>query len=60
MGIGVLDPLTARAHDGRGVAVRPFRPAVLYELKAVFPAHRPRGEREAAFATLLREHLAAI
>ena len=60
MGIGVLDPLTARAHDGRGVAVRPFRPAVPYELKAVFPAHRPRGEREAAFATLLREHLAAI
>lgn len=57
MGIGVLDPLTARAYDGRGVVARPFRPSVAYELKAVFPATRPPGEREAAFTDLLRRHL---
>ncbi|MAN79139.1 MAG: hypothetical protein CMM77_13415 [Rhodospirillaceae bacterium] len=57
VGVGVLDPLTARAHDRRGVVLRPFRPAVTYELKAVFPAARPLGERAAAFTDLLHRHL---
>lgn len=57
VGIGVLDPLTARANEGRGVVLRPFRPAVTYELKAIFPAARPLGEREAAFTELLDRHL---
>ncbi len=56
-GIGVLDPLTARAHAGRGVVLRPFRPAVTYELKVLFPAARPRGERETAFADMLHRYL---
>ena len=58
MGVGVLDPLTARANQGRGVVLRPFTPAVTYELKAIFPAARPLGEREAAFTDLLDRHLA--
>jgi hypothetical protein len=36
-----------------------FEPAVPYELKLVFPAGQPRGNRAVAFAALLREHLAA-
>jgi DNA-binding transcriptional LysR family regulator len=58
VGVSVLDPLTARAYDGRGVVLRPFRPAVTYELKAIFPAARPLGEREAAFTDLLDRFLA--
>ncbi|MCF3628548.1 LysR substrate-binding domain-containing protein [Thalassospiraceae bacterium LMO-SO8] len=60
VGVGVLDPLTARAHADRGVVLRPFRPAVTYELKAIFPATRPMGERAAAFTKLLDGHLSAI
>lgn len=60
VGVGVVDPLTARAHEGRGVVLRPFRPAVTYELKAMFPAARPLGEREAAFTDLLQRHLEAF
>ncbi|MEQ9169591.1 MAG: LysR substrate-binding domain-containing protein [Rhodospirillales bacterium] len=60
VGVGVLDPLTARAHAGRGVVLRPFRPAVTYELKAMFPAARPLGDRAAAFTDLLHRHLEAF
>ncbi|PIW25883.1 MAG: hypothetical protein COW30_17815 [Rhodospirillales bacterium CG15_BIG_FIL_POST_REV_8_21_14_020_66_15] len=57
VGIGVLDPFTARAHEGSGVVLRPFRPAVTYELRAMYPSSRPLGEREAAFTDLLHRHL---
>ncbi|HBC08634.1 MAG TPA: hypothetical protein DC046_13800 [Rhodospirillaceae bacterium] len=60
VGVGVLDPLTARAHAGHGVVLRPFRPAVTYELKAMFPAARPLGDRAAAFTDLLHRHLEAF
>lgn len=60
VGVGVLDPLTARANAGRGVVLRPFAPSVRYELRAIYPAARPLGEREAAFTDLLDAHLTAF
>jgi DNA-binding transcriptional LysR family regulator len=59
MGASILDPLTARAYAGPSLALRAFEPAVPYELKLVFPAGQPRGDRAVAFAALLGEHLAA-
>lgn len=60
MGVAVIDPLTARTFAGHGIAVRPFVPAVPYELKLVWNAHRPRTAPAEAFGTLLRRHLAEI
>ncbi|MDR3534178.1 MAG: LysR substrate-binding domain-containing protein [Rhodopila sp.] len=59
MGVSVLDPLTARAYAGPTLAIRPFEPAVPYELKLIFPAGQPRSDRASAFATLLREQMEA-
>jgi hypothetical protein len=46
-------------HAGPALVLRAFEPAVPYELKLVFPAGQPCGDRATAFAALLREHLAA-
>ena len=56
-GVSVLDPLTARAYAGETLVIRPFEPAVPYELKLVLQAGQPRSDRAEAFIALLREHL---
>lgn len=56
-GVSVLDPLTARAYAGQALVIRPFEPAVPYELKLVLPAGQPRSDRVNAFIALLRTHL---
>ena len=57
VGISILDPLTARAYAGPTLAIRPFEPAVPYELKLVLPAGQPRSDRAHAFIVLLRTHM---
>ena len=57
VGISVLDPLTARAYAGPTLAIRPFEPAVPYELKLVLPAGQPRSDRAHAFIVLLQTHM---
>jgi hypothetical protein len=56
-GVSVLDPLTARAYAGPTLAIRPFEPAVRYELKLVLPAGQPRSDRARAFIVLLQTHM---
>jgi DNA-binding transcriptional LysR family regulator len=58
-GVSILDPLTARAYEGRGIVVRRFEPPVPYELKLVYPAAQPRAERVLSFVALLRGTLEA-
>lgn len=60
VGVSIVDALTAWAYEGRGVTVRPFEPAVQYELKLIYPAGQPRSERVAALAQLLRSHLQVL
>ena len=60
LGVAVIDPLTARTFAGHGIEVRPFAPAVPYELKLVFNAHRPRTAPAEAFGALLHKHLAEL
>ncbi len=59
-GISVLDPLTARAYEGSKLVVRPFEPAVPYELKIVYPAQEPWTERASALRDLLRDHIRTL
>jgi DNA-binding transcriptional LysR family regulator len=59
-GVSILDPLTAQAYAGPALALRAFEPAVPYELKLVSPAGQPQSDRAAAFAAMLRQHLAGI
>jgi DNA-binding transcriptional LysR family regulator len=60
VGVSVVDALTAWAYEGRGVVVRPFAPAVPYELKLIHPAGQPRTDRVIALTQLLRAHLKAL
>lgn len=60
VGVAILDALTALAYEGRGVAVRPFEPAVPYELKVIRPAGTPRTDRVEALAALMAAHLGSL
>ncbi|MEQ8319187.1 MAG: LysR substrate-binding domain-containing protein [Rhodospirillales bacterium] len=53
LGISVLDPVTARAYEGPGLALRRFEPRVPYELRLVRAANRPVGAHVRAFAEAL-------
>lgn len=53
LGISVLDPVTARAYEGPGLALRRFEPRVPYELRLVRAANSPVGAHVCAFAEAL-------
>lgn len=57
VGASVLDPVTARAYESQGIALRDYEPTVPYELKLVHSASRQPTDRAVAFAALLRAHL---
>lgn len=59
VGASVLDPVTARAYQSAGIALRRYEPAVPYELKLVHSASRVTAGPASAFAELLRSHLQA-
>ncbi len=54
MGASVLDPVTARAYDGKGIVSIAFEPEVPYELRLIRAANRPGSAHVRAFADLLR------
>lgn len=53
-GVGIVDPYTAAEYAGRGIVVRPFRPAIFYELGIVWPAGRSRPALALGFAERVR------
>ena len=56
-GVSVLDPVTARAYAGEGLAIRRFEPKVPYELRLFRATNRPASAHARAFAEVLRETL---
>lgn len=58
-GVSVLDPVTARFYEGKGLVTRRFEPMVPYELGLVRAANRPIGKYAAAFAETFRKTLKA-
>ena len=42
-GACIVDPITASDLDQRGLAVRPFRPSIMYDIGILLPMRRPRS-----------------
>jgi DNA-binding transcriptional LysR family regulator len=57
-GVGIVDPYTAAEYRGRGVVVRPFRPAILYDLGVVWATGRFRSALALGFAEVVRAAIA--
>ena len=57
-GVTIVDPFTAFEFSGRGVVVRPFRPAVLYEIGVVWASGRFRSALALDFADEVRAAIA--
>lgn len=58
-GVSLVDPITAAGFASQGMLVRPFEPAIPFDFKVLFPAHRSRSRVAEAFVALLREDLQA-
>lgn len=57
IGVSVLDPVTARAYDGKGIVRITFEPKVPYELRLIRAGNRPLSAHVRAFAAILRDTL---
>ncbi len=53
-GVSIVDAFTAYEFGGRGIVVRPFRPAVLYEIGVVWASGRFRSALALDFADAVR------
>lgn len=54
-GVSIVDPVSAKVYEGRGIAVRPFRPAIRFDVGLMFPAYRPRSLLMQNFVTTLKQ-----
>ncbi|MCY0389374.1 LysR substrate-binding domain-containing protein [Robbsia sp. Bb-Pol-6] len=61
MGMTLSHPIVARDFAGPDIAIRPFRPSILFPIYLLFPPHQPRTRLSVEFVDLLRdEHDAAL
>ncbi|WP_175721513.1 LysR family transcriptional regulator [Burkholderia anthina] len=58
VGVSLVDPVTARAHAGRGIVARPFEPPIPFNIALMYPAYRPRSRLVNEFVSLFKEKLA--
>jgi hypothetical protein len=52
--VSVVDPFSARHYRDAGVAIRPFRPAIHFELHLCFPLGQTRSHLTEAMAEEIR------
>lgn len=57
-GVSIVDPFTAEEYRGRGVVVRPFRPAILFDIAVVWATGRFRSALARDFADQVRAAVA--
>lgn len=57
-GVSIVDPISAKVYEGRGVIARPFQPAIRFDIGLLFPAHRPRSLLMQNFVAALKQALA--
>jgi DNA-binding transcriptional LysR family regulator len=53
-GVSIVDPFTAAEYRGRGVLVRPFHPAILYDMGIIWPAGRLKSALAIDFTEKVR------
>jgi len=59
-GVTIVDPITASQVDREGLELRPFEPAIKYQIALLRPVNRVRSQLSDAFHLLLRERLSAL
>ncbi len=59
-GIGIVDPFTAVEYEGRGVAMRPFDPAIEFHVAALHPVQRTLSPVARRFIDGFAAHVAAF
>jgi DNA-binding transcriptional LysR family regulator len=57
-GIGVVDPVVSRPFT-EGLAMRPFKPAIAYQIAILYPTHEEISQVARDFVALLRGRLSA-
>jgi DNA-binding transcriptional LysR family regulator len=55
VGVSIVDPFTAAEVPQTEIVIRPFRPAIKFEMWLLYPAHRPRSQLIEAFVHDLRK-----
>ena len=58
-GVSIVDPFSAMEADDRQVAVKPFVPAIHFDMEVAYPSRSRRSQLVLAFADALREGLQA-
>lgn len=59
-GVSVVDPFTAAEYRGKGIEIRPMRPAVVFDIALVWGAGRSRSALARDFATAVRSAVAVF
>lgn len=60
LGVGIIDPLVAGAISDDEVVVRPFVPAISFEIAAVLPDHSTHPAHVTDFISLIRSRFRAL
>ncbi|SEF82779.1 LysR substrate-binding domain-containing protein [Bosea lathyri] len=59
-GVSIVDPYTAAEYSGRGIVVRPFRPAILYDIGVVWSSGRFRSALALGLVEKVRAAIAQL
>lgn len=54
LGVGFVDPFTAEDFADRGLAFRPFRPDIAFDVSILYPSQRPLSRMARSFVATLR------
>jgi len=57
VGLSVCDPFTAAEYSTRGVVVRPFEPAISFQIAALHPSHRALSPVAREFISGFARHI---
>ncbi len=53
-GVSLVDPMSADHYRDHNIAIRPFEPAIHFDIAILFPANRPRSQLASEFAQALK------
>ncbi len=53
-GVALVDAISADHYRDHNIAIRPFEPAIYFDIAIVFPANRPRSQLTSEFAQALK------
>ncbi len=54
-GVALVDAMSADHYRDHNIAIRPFEPAINFDIAILFPANRPRSQLASEFAQALRK-----